>query len=221
MIYQVQGLQPLGFFDGLRREVPAIFTIGHSTHPFEQFAKLLKLNGVTAIADVRSAPYSRYNPQYNREPLKAALESVGIAYSHVGDQLGAMRTEPEVYLPSGRVDFSRTWLTPAFREGVQRLRTGLQKYSIAMMCAERDPLTCHRNLLISRFLRDELRDLSHIRADGTRETHAELESRLLAECKLPERDLFRSREELVNLAYQKLAGEHAYQRGDENDSIGD
>ena len=51
----------------------AIFTIGHSTHPFQQFAALLTRNGVTAVADVRSAPYSRYNPQYNREPLKAAL----------------------------------------------------------------------------------------------------------------------------------------------------
>lgn len=193
----------------------AIFTIGHSTHPFQQFAQLLKLNGVTAVADVRSAPYSRYNPQYNREPLKAALESVGIAYSHLGDQLGAMRTEAEVYLPSGRVDFSRTWLTPAFREGVQRIRKGLQKYSIAMMCAERDPLTCHRNLLISRFLRDELQGLSHIRADGTIESHSQLESRLLAECKLPEKDLFRSREELVKLAYEIVAGEHAYRRGEE------
>ncbi len=150
--------------------MPAIFTHRHSTHPFEQFAKLLKLNGVTAIADVRSAPYSRYNPQYNREPLKAALESFGIAYSHLGDQLGAMRTEAEVYLPSGPSSTLRTWLTPAFREGVQRLRTGLQKYSIAMMCAERDPLTCHRNLLISRFLRTSYGPLPHPSRRNTRDT---------------------------------------------------
>ena len=68
-----------------------LYTIGHSTHPFPHFAQLLRMNGITAIADVRSAPYSRYNPQYNREALKAALESVGIAYSHLGPQLGAHR----------------------------------------------------------------------------------------------------------------------------------
>ena len=198
-----------------------LYTIGHSTHPFPHFAQLLRLNGITAIADVRSAPYSRYNPQYNREALKAALEAVGIAYSHLGPQLGAHREDPECYGPSGRVDFSRTALTASFREGIQRVKTGLHKYSIAMMCAERDPLTCHRNLLISRFVREELGGIAHVRADGSIEAHEELESRLLAECKLPERDLFRSREELVLLAYEKLARENAYVRGEEPEPLVD
>ena len=196
-----------------------LYTIGHSTHPFPHFAQLLKRNGITAIADVRSAPYSRYNPQYNREGLKAALEAVGIAYSHLGPQLGAHREEAECYGPTGRVDFSRTAMTAAFREGIQRVKSGLHKYSIAMMCAERDPLTCHRNLLISRFVREELSDLAHIRGDGTLETQEQLESRLLAECKLPQRDLFRSREDLVTLAYETLARENAYVRGAEPETL--
>ena len=198
-----------------------LYTIGHSTHAFPHFAQLLKMNGITAIADVRSAPYSRYNPQYNREALKAALESVGIAYSHLGPQLGAHREEAECYGPTGRVDFSRTAVTSAFREGIQRVKTGLHKYSIALMCAERDPLTCHRNLLISRFVREELGGIAHVRADGSIEAHEQLESRLLAECKLPDRDLFRSREELVQLAYETLARENAYVRGAEPEPLTD
>lgn len=181
-----------------------LFTIGHSTHLFSRFAELLRCHGITAIADVRSAPYSRYNPQYNREALKAALESVGIAYSHLGEQLGAHRKEPESFTPEGALDFGLTAQTASFREGIQRLKTGLQKYSIAMMCAEQDPLTCHRNLLISRFLREEVTDLSHIRGDGQIETQEALESRLLSECKLPQRDLFRTRQQLVALAYERL-----------------
>ena len=191
-----------------------LFTVGHSTHTFVQFAQLLRMNGVTAIADVRSAPYSRYNPQFNRETLKASLESVGIAYSHLGPQLGAMREEPESYGPGGLVDFSRTALTPNFVEGIQRIKTGLNRYAIAMMCAEKDPITCHRNLLITRFIREELTDIQHIRGDGTIETQEELESRVLAECKLPQRDLFRSREDLVTLAYDRLAKKNAFGRGE-------
>lgn len=191
-----------------------LFTIGHSTHPFQHFSQLLKMNGITAIADVRSAPYSRYNPQYNRESLKASLESVGIAYSHLGSQLGARREEVESYDPDGRVDFSKTAMTSAFREGIQRVRTGQLRFQIALMCAERDPLTCHRNLLISRFIREEFRDLVHVRGDGTVESQAELESRLLQECKLPQRDLFRTREDLVQLAYETLARQNAIVRGE-------
>ena len=198
-----------------------LYTIGHSTHPFSHFASLLRMNGITAVADVRSAPYSRYNPQYNREALKAALESVGIAYSHLGPQLGAHREEPESYGPGGRVDFRMTAQTAAFKEGIQRIKTGLHKYSIAMMCAERDPLTCHRNLLISRFMREELGGIAHVRGDGSQESHEQLESRLLADCKLPERDLFRSREELVLLAYETLARENSYVRGEEVEPLVD
>lgn len=196
-----------------------LFTIGHSTHPFPHFANLLRMNGITAIADVRSAPYSRYNPQYNRETLKAALESVGIAYSHLGPQLGAHREEPESYGPGGQVDFARTATTTAFREGIQRVKTGQQRFSVAMMCAERDPITCHRNLLICRFVREELSDIAHVRGDGTLETHEQLESRILAECKLPQRDLFRSREDLVTLAYETLARQNAFVRDAEAEPL--
>ena len=198
-----------------------LFTIGHSTHPFPHFANLLRINGITAVADVRSAPYSRYNPQYNRETLKAALESVGIAYSHLGPQLGAHREEPESYGPGGQVDFARTATSIAFREGIQRVKTGQQRYSIAMMCAERDPITCHRNLLICRFIREELSDIAHVRGDGTLETHDQLESRILAECKLPQRDLFRSRADLVKLAYETLAQQNAFVRDEEAEPLVD
>ena len=195
--------------------VHPVLTIGHSTHSAEAFLALLRQPQVEAVADVRSSPFSRFNPQFNRETLKASLESVGIAYSHLGPQLGAMREEPESYGPGGLVDFSRTALTPNFIEGIQRIKTGLNRYAIAMMCAEKDPITCHRNLLITRFIREELTDIQHIRGDGTIETQEQLESRVLAECKLPQRDLFRSREDLVTLAYDRLAKKNAFGRGED------
>lgn len=187
-----------------------LYTIGHSNHELPRFVALLRQHGIEAVADVRSSPYSAYNPQFNREALRGYLESQRMGYVFLGSELGARRTEPECYDDEGRVLFDRVASAPAFRSGLERVKSGARSLRVALMCAEKDPLTCHRTILICRALRDDLPDIRHIREDGTTETHAEAETRLLALCKLPERDLFHTREELLADAYDCQARRIAF-----------
>src|SRR5262245_48489594 len=99
---------------------PTLYTIGHSTHSMEHFTALLQGRGVTAVCDVRSQPYSRYNPQYNRERLKSALEQAGVSYVFLGEELGARRTEPSCYV-DGKVQYDRVAQTASFQHGLARL----------------------------------------------------------------------------------------------------
>ncbi len=190
-----------------------LFTIGHSNHPIEAFIQLLHRHGVTAVGDVRSQPYSRYVPQYSRESLKAALTRAGIAYVFLGKELGARSENPACY-KRGKVQYDCLARQPQFAEGVRRVIEGMQRYSIALMCAEKDPLECHRTLLVARKLHEAGIKIAHIHADGSLEDHRTLESRLLGACKLPESDMFKPRDEYVSEAYAIQGERVAYQ--DEN-----
>jgi uncharacterized protein (DUF488 family) len=180
-----------------------IFTIGHSNHPWEAFLSLLQRHGITALADVRSSPFSAYNPQYNRETLARALGDVGVAYVFLGNELGARRSEDECFV-NGRVRFDRVARSALFRQGILRLQDGREKYDIALMCAERDPLECHRSGLICRRLKLEIPGIQHIRADGSLESQEEMESRLMKCAGVPDRDLFHSPDDLLDEAYRWL-----------------
>lgn len=190
-----------------------LFTIGHSNHSIEAFLELLHRHGVTAIGDVRSHPYSRYVPQYSREPLKAALACAGVAYVFLGKELGARSENPTCY-KQGKVQYDCLAREPQFAEGMKRVTSGMRKYDIALMCAEKDPLECHRALLVARSLYDAGIEVAHIHADGSLENHEKLESRLLRVCKMPEGDMFKSRSEFVSEAYTIQSDRVAYQ--DEN-----
>ena len=178
-----------------------LFTIGHSTHPTAAFIALLRQHEVTAIGDVRSSPYSRFNPQFNRETLKRDLWAAKISYVYLGEELGARRSESECYDAQGQVLYGVAAHTTSFLVGVERLRQGMQDYRVAIMCAERDPLQCHRTLLVCRALREETFDIVHILADGSLESHADLERRLLRKAKLPTENLFADTEEMILRAY--------------------
>ncbi len=125
-----------------------VFTIGHSNLEIGKFVALLKQHGIQAIADVRSSPYSQYNPQFNRELLQRALQEKSIAYVFLGRELGARRSERECYL-EGRADYELISQTSAFKQGIERLIQGAARMRIALMCAEKDPIDCHRCLLVS------------------------------------------------------------------------
>jgi len=167
-----------------------IYTVGHSNHPIEQFIGLLQPHGITAIADVRSTPYSRFNPQFRREKLQAALASAGIQYVFLGQELGARSEDPAVYDATGRVSYALLAKTELFRRGIARLKTGMAEHRISIMCAEREPLDCHRTILVSRELVRESVPVTHILADGTLELHEHAMQRLVAKLKLPKDDLF-------------------------------
>ena len=188
----------------------SVFTIGHSNLEFGKFVALLKQHSVQAIADVRSSPYSQYNPQFNREPLQRALQEHGISYVFLGDELGARRSERECYV-NDRADYALIARTPAFNSGIERVIRGAAKMRIALMCSEKDPLDCHRCILVSPHLLKRGLQVSHILADGAVESHEQAESRLLHLLELPEHELFRSPDEIAAEAY-KLRGEKiAYQ----------
>jgi uncharacterized protein (DUF488 family) len=186
-----------------------LYTIGHSNHPIEHFIALLQQHAISAVGDVRSQPYSRFNPQYNRETLKQSLQQHGIAYVFLGKELGARSDNPDCYI-DGRVQYHLLAQQPVFHEGLERLRSGMQDYRIALVCADKDPLQCHRTALIGRELRSEL-PMLHILADGTLESHAEFEQRLLALHDIAP-DLLRSPEQCIQQAYDVHFADHGYIR---------
>ena len=189
-----------------------IFSIGHSSHSYERFLVMLETAGVTAVADVRSAPYSRQNPQFNRETLKKQLQASGIAYSFLGNELGG-RPSAAAYYRDGVADYERMAADPAFQNGIDRLLSGAQTYHVVLMCSERDPLDCHRCLLVSRSLAAHGVSVQHIAADGTIAPHESVEERLLQTERQASDDLFRPREERLCDAYRSRARKVAYAIG--------
>jgi hypothetical protein len=186
-----------------------LFTIGHSNHELPVFLGLLEQHQIQAIADVRSSPYSRYAPQYNREPLRDALKARGLHYVFLGQELGARRSEPECY-ENGKARYPRIVRSPLFQQGLERLQRGLASYRIALLCAEKDPLYCHRLVLVCRQLRHQGLHIQHIWEDGSLKSQEEEEERLLSELELPPGDLFLSRSEMIELAYDRQGEKIAY-----------
>lgn len=148
-----------------------LFSIGHSNHTVEYFIGLLQRHGVTALADVRTTPYSRRHPQFRREALAEGLKAVGITYVFLGAELGGKR-------PEGLIAAAEK---QSFRAGIERLREGAARYRVAFMCAEREPTDCHRTMLVARHLRAPDVVIRHILANGAVEDHESVERRLVAQ----------------------------------------
>jgi uncharacterized protein (DUF488 family) len=197
----------------MNAERNSVFTIGHSNLEIGKFVALLKQYGIQAIADVRSSPYSQYNPQFNRELLQKSLPEHGIAYVFLGQELGARRSERECYL-EGRADYALISQTPAFKRGIERVAQGAAKMRVALMCAEKDPIECHRCILVTPHLRQQGLQVLHILSDGSLEDHALTEKRLLQAFALENKELFRSQDEIVAEAYKKQGEKVAYHEED-------
>jgi uncharacterized protein (DUF488 family) len=155
-----------------------LFTIGHSNHSIEEFIALLQQHEITALADIRSHPYSRYLPHFNQEFLKKALKEAGIAYVFLGQELGARPKNQNCYI-NGKAVYDRIAAMPEFITGIERICQGVERYQIALMCAEQDPITCHRAILVCRHLQERVLEIQHILKNGELESHDCLEDRLL------------------------------------------
>lgn len=186
-----------------------IYTIGHSTLAMEEFIHLLKLHSVDAVADVRSNPYSKFQPQFNRESLHRDLRGSGIDYVFLGAELGARSTDPNCYV-DGRVQYDRLALAPGYLRGIDRLVTGSKSHTIAVMCSEKEPLECHRTVLVARSLIERSTDVSHILSNGAVEPHDDTLSRLLWQLDMPEDELFRTRSEILEEALKRQEQKIAY-----------
>lgn len=193
-----------------------IYTIGHSNHQSEYFIGLLKQHGIEVVCDVRSQPFSKYNPQFNQSAISDELRKNGIKYVFMGTQLGVRSGDPENYR-DGKVCYDLLAVSPEFRSGLARLRTGSESYRIALMCTEKDPINCHRAILVSRHLKALNLNIGHILASGGLESHYMLEERLLDMYNYANDDLFMGRTEKLEVVYGLHSEKIAYEISGDND----
>lgn len=153
-----------------------IHTIGHSNHPIERFIALLRQHGIATLVDVRSRPYSRWAPQFQKEALSRSLAAVPLAYVFLGQELGGRPEGAEFYDAEGHVDYERRAGAAEFRAGIDRL-VAIARQGSAIMCAEEDPIRCHRRLLVTPALQRSGVTVEHIRGDGRVQTENELGGR--------------------------------------------
>ena len=192
-----------------------IYTIGHSNHALDAFISLLKKHKINAIADVRSVPYSSYNSQFNREILVETLKANQIHYIFFGQELGARSENPDCYL-DGQVQYE--WLAEldSYKYAIERIISGASKYNIALMCSEKEPLDCHRTILVAKSLVVKNCIVKHILFDGLIEEHEDTVGRLLEMTNLANDELLRSYDERVNEAFKKRENKIAYIETAEN-----
>jgi uncharacterized protein (DUF488 family) len=177
-----------------------IKTIGHSNHPIERFIDLLKAGDVKLLVDVRSMPYSRRFPQFGRERLSKTLNEAGIAYVWEGEALGGM--------PGQGGGYNELATRLAFKQALDRVIERGRSTPLCLMCAEKEPLDCHRTVLVSRRLAERGQTIEHLLADGTMRPHRDIEEKLLA--KAAGGDLFEDRDQVLARAYD--AREQAMKR---------
>ncbi len=159
---------------------PVVMSVGHSNVPCETFVDLLRTHQVEVVADVRTAPRSRYVPHFDSKPLRDSLSEAGIRYVFLGRELGGRPDGDEFYDDEDHVLYRRLAESELFATGIARLLDGAAKFRVAMLCSEEDPLHCHRHLLIGRVLHARGVEVEHIRGDGSvqnEEALAQLEAR--------------------------------------------
>jgi uncharacterized protein (DUF488 family) len=193
-----------------------VFTVGHSSQSIEEFTAQLQRHSVEVVADVRSRPYSRRFAHFSREPLQATLKAADIGYVFLGRELGARRDEPECYVGNQAL-YDRIATLPPFADGINRILDGARTYRLALMCAEQDPLTCHRTILVCRELQRHGLAMTHILRGGLLEPHSQAEQRLVAEelDAADQSDLFAPAEHALlrlDQAYARRAHRIAYRR---------
>lgn len=191
-------------------EAPEVLTIGHSNHAIGAFLELLARHRMATVADVRSVPYSRRHPQFNRRALERSLGQHGIRYLFLGAELGARSADPSCYDEEGRVQYSRLARTATFRRGIGRVLDEAVVSRVALLCAERDPANCHRAILVAPALVWRGAGVTHILADGGLESQEEMLDRLCAANGMPPRDMFRTREQQRDEALARRAREIAW-----------
>lgn len=188
-----------------------LYTIGHSNHTIEKFVELVSMHSITAVFDVRFHPYSKFNPQFNRETIEEELKKHNIKYYFLGEELGPRSSDQECYI-NGKVQYSIISNTFQFRQGIDRLLVEMESNRILIMCAEKDPITCHRTILICRHMRQYDIEIKHILENGGIENNSDTEKRLMKTLNISQEqgDLFSSMEERIEKAYDIQGEKIAY-----------
>ena len=194
------------------------FTMGYSDLPVDAFLYFLRKAGVDTVVDVRSSPYSRYQPQFNREEISRILVREGIVYLYLGDLLGGRHSSPDLLFPDGTVDYDRVRATPGFISGLDRLCGLIQGGKIvSLMCSEKDPLTCHRFVLIGKNLQKRGIEVIHLYPELVRKTHAELEQDVLCQYGLKgQKTLTGDETDSIEVMYERLNKKIGYKTVPQN-----
>jgi hypothetical protein len=195
-----------------------LFTIGHTNHSHEKFLDLLRDNNITYLLDVRSTPFSQFASQFNKDVIADFLKENGINYNHIGKYFGARPMDKSLYNEQGYLDFEKARASEKFKKGVENVILGLNKgYNIVLMCTEKDPIDCHRAIMVARGFELSGIEVSHILPDGKIITQMDLNNRLLDKY-YPDRNqmsLFSkisslSEEEVLVLAYRRRNADIGY-----------
>ncbi len=191
-----------------------VFTVGHSNHSPEGFIKLLLRHRVDEVVDIRSSPYSRHIPHFNRDVLEEVLEQIGISYVFLGEELGGRPPDHSCYDANGRVRYDLLADTDPFDDGIRQTTRRADDCRLALMCTEKEPLECHRTLLVAKVLVERGVAVEHILASGRLESHDAVMERLMDIFKLPRNgDMFRSRSDVVAEALERQSQKVAYVGG--------
>lgn len=191
------------------KDPSTILTVGHSTHSYEHFLSLLRACGVNAIADVRTTPFSRHLPHFNEAALRSELRLDGISYAFLGKELGGRPASRHFYC-DGIADYEKMATTEQFASGLKRIIEGAQKFRIALMCSEHDPLDCHRCLLVGRALSAQGVELGHIQGNAEIVSQEAIEQKLLKLSGRTSDDLLMTSTERLAAAYRDRARKVAY-----------
>lgn len=151
-----------------------IYTIGHSSHTAENFLALLQQYCIEVLVDTRSAPYSRYSPQFDRETLRDSVTAAGMKYLYLGDIVGGRPKDESHYDDQGRARYAKMGKDAEFLSGIEHLERGADEFRVALMCSEEDPTHCHRRLLIGRVLTERGAELQHLRGTGDLQPEAQV-----------------------------------------------
>lgn len=143
-----------------------VWTVGHSNHEVETFLDLVRCHQVAYLVDVRSHPYSRYVPHFNRDELRASVEACGIHYAFLGSALGGRPRGEDQLDADGRALYDRMAMEPAFSAAIDRVLNGASEHRIALLCSCGRPDECHRRLLVGKVLCDRGAELRHILPNG-------------------------------------------------------
>jgi uncharacterized protein (DUF488 family) len=145
---------------------PTVWTVGHSNHDLETFLALVQRHHVTYLVDVRSHPYSRFAPHFNREELQSSVQARGVRYVFLGSVLGGRPQHEDQVDAKGHALYDKMALEPAFGEAIDRLLRDASEHRLALLCTCGRPQECHRRLLVGKVLCDRGAELCHILPDG-------------------------------------------------------
>ncbi len=191
----------------------SIYSIGHSSHTMDEFLELLNSHHINAIVDVRSSPYSNRYPQFSKSIFKNSLATSKIKYVFLGKELGGRPEIPE-HFEFGIANYEEMVKSRSYDNGIRRVLNGAQKYKIALMCSEHNPLECHRCLMVSRTFSEMDIETNHILKNGNIKTHTTIEKHLLENHGKETLDFFASPTETLSAAYKKQAMKVAYNETD-------